>query len=162
MSLQICIRTDKSLDQLATEIRDLFSLPPFNKCDTCVTEPYYQFDVLGMFLLLRRFEEDERDPEVKDYSYVFDLQMSFEDHGLDTDEMVYSLQPYYAQLLSFRLGIETACYEKKKVGPHWQIRYCRYCKNPRWNGSVLYGEAGWEPAVLMGTLGVWRTVQRLF
>jgi len=161
MSLQICIRTDKSLDQLALEMRDLLSLPPFKR-GAFSAEPYYQFDMLGMFILLRRSEEDERDPEVKDYPYVFDLQMSFEDHELDVDAMTYALQPYYAQLLTFRLGIETACYEKKKIGPHWQIRYYRYCKNPRWNGSVLYGEAGWEPAVLVGSLGVWRTVQRLF
>jgi hypothetical protein len=161
MSLQVCIRTDKSLDRLATEIRDLLSLPPF-KLDAFGKEPYYQFDMLGMFIMLHWAEEDERDPEVKDYPYVFDLQMSFEDHELDTDAMMYALQPYYAQLLASRLGVETACYEKKKVGPHWQIRYCCYCKNPRWNGSVLYGEDGWEPAVLMTTLGAWRTIQRLF
>jgi len=161
MSLQICIRTDKSLDKLATEIRDLLSLPPF-KLDVFATEPYYQFDMLGMFILLRRSEEDERDPEVKDYPYVFDLQMSFEDHALDVDAMAFSLQPYYAQLLAFRLAVETACYERKKVGPHWQIRYCCYSRNPHWNGGVLYGEDGWEPAVLVGTPGIWRTVQRLF
>ena len=161
MSLQICIRTDKSLDQLATEIRDLLSLPPF-KIDAYADDPYYQFDMLGMFIMLRRSDEDERDPEVKEYPYVFELQMSFEDHELDTDAMMYSLQPYYAQLLASRLGVGTACYEKKKVGPHWQIRY--YCcnKNPRWDGSILFGEVGWEPAVLVGTLGMWRTIQRLF
>jgi hypothetical protein len=161
MSLQICIRTDKSLDQLATDLRDLLSLPPF-KLYALAAEPYYQFDMLGMFIMLRRSEEDERDPEVKDYPYVFDLEMSFEDHELDTDTMMHALQPYYAQLLSFRLGVETACYEKKKIGPHWQIRYCYYCRNPQWNGSFLYGEVGWEPAVLMETAGAWRTVQRLF
>lgn len=161
MSLQICIRTAKSLDQLATEIRDLLSLPPF-KVDTFGEEPYYQFDMLGMFIMLRRSEEDERDPEVRNYPYVLDIQASFEDHELDTDAIVYGLQPYYAQLLTFRLGIETACYEKKKIGPHWQIRYCCYSKNPRWTGNVLYGEDGWEPAVLVGTLGVWHTVRRLF
>jgi hypothetical protein len=161
MSLQICIRTDKSLDQLAMEIRDLFSLPPF-KVDALAEEPYYQFDMLGLFIMLRRSEEDERDPEVKEYPYVFDVQASFEDHDLDTDAMIYSLQPYYAQLLTFRLGVETACYEKKKLGPHWQIRYCCYSKNPRWNGNVLYGESGWEPAVLVGAPSVWRTVRRLF
>jgi hypothetical protein len=161
MSLQVCIRTDKSLEQLATEIRDLLSLPPF-KLDAFGTEHYYQFDMLGMFLLLRWSEEDERDPEVRDYPYVFDLQMSFEDHELDTDAMAYSLQPYYAQLLAFRLGVETACHEKKRIGPHWQVRYCCYCKNPRWTGNVLYGEDGWEPAVLVGVCGKWRTVKRLF
>jgi hypothetical protein len=161
MSLQIHIRTDKSLDQLATEIRDLLSLPPF-KVDAFAEEPYYQFDMLGMFIMLHRSEEDERDPEVKSYPYVFDLQASFEEHELDTDTMVYSLQPYYAQLLAFRLGVETASYEKKKLGPHWQIRYCCYRKNPHWNGSILYGEPDWEPAVMVGTLGAWRTVRRLF
>jgi hypothetical protein len=161
MSLQICIRTDKSLDQLATEIRDLFSLPPF-KVDALSDEPYYQFEMLGMFIMLRRSEEDERDTEVKNYPYVFDLQASFEEHELDTDTMVYTLQSYYAQLLAFRLGVETACYEKKKLGPHWQIRYCCYSKNPRWKGDTLYGETNWEPAVLAGLLGTWRTVRRLF
>ena len=161
MSLQICIRTNKSLDQLATEIRDILSLPPF-KVDAFAEEPYYQFDMLGLFIMLRRSEEDERDPEVKHYPYVLNLQASFEDHELDTDTIIHGLQPYYAQLLTFRLGIETACYEKKKIGPHWQIRYCCYSKNPRWNGNVLYGEPGWEPAVLVGTIGAWRTVRRLF
>ena len=57
MSLQICIRTDKSLDLLATEIRDLLSLPPF-KIDAYADDPYSQFDMLGMFIMLRRSEED--------------------------------------------------------------------------------------------------------
>jgi hypothetical protein len=161
MSLHICIRTDKSLQQLAREIRELLSLPPF-KLDSFAQEPYCQFDMLGMLILLRQTDEDERDPEVKDYPYAFDLQMSFEDHELDIDTMAYSLQPYYAQLLAFRLGVETACYEKKKIGPHWQIRYCYYLKNPRWNEAILYGEAGWEPAVLVTTPSAWRIVQHLF
>jgi hypothetical protein len=161
MSLQICIRTDKSLDQLATEIRDLLSLPPL-KVAAFAEEPYYQFEMLGLFIMLRRSEEDERDPEVKGYPYVFDMQASFEDHEIDTDTLIYSLQPYYAQLLAFHLGIETACYEKKKLGPHWQIRYYCYSKNPRWSGNILFGEPGWEPAVLVGNPGVWRTVRRLF
>lgn len=161
MSLHICIRTDKSLPQLAKEIRDLLSLPLF-KLDSFAEEPYCQFDMLGMLILLHQLDEDERDPEVKDYPYTFDLQMSFEDNELDTDTMAYSLQPYYAQLLAFRLGVDTACYEKKKIGPHWQIRYCYCRKNPRWNETTLYGEFGWEPAVLVTTPGAWRTVQHLF
>jgi len=96
------------LDQLATEIRDILSLPPF-KVDAFAEEPYYQFDMLGLFIMLRQSEEDERDPEVKHYPYILNLQASFEDHELDTDTIIYGLQPYYAQLLTFRLGVETAC-----------------------------------------------------
>lgn len=147
MSFQICIKTDKSLQQLATEIRELFSLPAF-KQNSFAGEPYCQFEMLGMLVLIHRTEEDERDPEVRNYPYSFDLQLSFADHELDTDTMEYNLQPYYAQLLAFHLDVETACYEKQKVGPDWQIRYRFYRKNPRWNGAILYGESGWEPAVV--------------
>ncbi len=157
MSLQICLKTEKSLQQLATEICNILSLPSF-KLDSFDNEPYCQFDMLGMLVLLRYTDEDERDPEVKNYSYAFDLQMSFLDATLDTDMVEYTLQPYYAQLLAFRLGIETACYEKKKVGPHWQIRYCYYCRNPKWNETILFGEPGWEPALIVSTPHAWRIV----
>ena len=161
MSFQICLKTDKSLQQLATEIRDLFSLPPF-KLDSFVDEPYCQFEMLGMLVLIRRSEEGERDPEVMQYPYCFDLQMSFIDHELDTDTMEYALQPYYAQLLAFRLGVETACHEKKRIGQHWQVRYCFYYKNPKWNPDILYGEQGWEPAVLAAPPGPWRSMHPVF
>ena len=158
MSLHICIKTDKSLSHLATEIREAFSLPPF-KLDLHAQEPYYQFEMLGMLVFIRKTAEEDRDPEVSNYPYSFDLQMSFLDHELDTDAMEYHLQAYYAQLLAFQLNIETACYEKKKIGPHWQIRYCFYRKNSKWNGSILFGEPGWEPAVSSSPPGPWRTIR---
>ncbi len=107
MSLQIWIKTDKPLPQLATEIRNIFSLPPF-KQDTFTGEPYYQFEMLGMLIFLHLTEEEDRDPEVMSHHYRFDMQSSFVDHELDTDTMEYNQQPYYAQLLTFHLGIETA------------------------------------------------------
>src|ERR1700726_4521642 len=120
MSFQIWINTDKPLQQLATEIRSLFSLPPFSPFSG---EPYCQFEMLGMLVLIHRADEEDRDPEVIDYPYCFDLQMSFVDHELNTDDMEYRLQPYYAQLLSFQLGLNTAYHEKQKVDQRWQIRY---------------------------------------
>lgn len=161
MSFQICIKTDKSLQQLATEIRTLFALPPF-KQNAFAGEPYCQFEMLGFLVLIHKAEEEDRDPEVMKYPYCFDLQMSFVDHELDTDDMEYRLQPYYAQLLSFHLGIETAYHEKQKIGRHWQIRYQFYSKNPRWDNSILYGEPGWEPAVIVGTPSAWRTMHPVF
>jgi hypothetical protein len=158
MSFQICIRTDKSLQQLATEIRDLFSLPPF-KHNAFTGEPYCQFEMLGLHILIHRLDEEDRVPEVMDYPYSFDLQMSFTDHELDTDIMEYKLQPYYAQLLAFHLGLETACHEKQKAGKHWQIRYNYYYKNPKWDGSILYGEPGWQLAVITDTPSPWRAWQ---
>jgi hypothetical protein len=157
MSFQICIKTDKPLQQIAAEIRDLFSLPSFT-VNMHAEEPYCQFEMLGMLVLIRQVEESERDPEVKDYPYCFDLQMSFTDHELDTDTIEYNLQPYYTQLLAFRLNVETACFEKKKVGQHWQIRYCYYIKNPKWTGELLYGEPGWEPAIIKSTPHPWRSI----
>ncbi len=88
--------------------------------------------------------------------------MSFTDHELDTDELEYQLQPYYAQLLTFRLNIETACYEKKKVGQHWQIRYYYYSKNPKWDAAILYGEPGWSPAVNVTLASPWRSMHPIF
>jgi len=160
MSFQICIKTDRSLQQLATEIRDLFSLPPFTE-NSFAGAPYCQFEMLGMLILIHWAEEDERDPEVSDYSYNFDLQMSFSEHELNTDAMEYCLQPYYAQMLASRLGVETAFHEKQKAGRHWQMRYCFYYKNPHWNENILYGEPGWEPAVKAAPPGPWRAVQPL-
>lgn len=161
MSSQICIKTEKSLQQLATEIRDLLSLPPFT-LDASAEEPYCQFDMLGMLVLIHKTAEEDRDPEVKDYPYSFDLQMSFTEHELDTDAMEYDLQFYYAQLLAFHLGVETACYEKKRVGQHWQIRYCFYSKNPKWNPTLLFGEPGWCPAVKNGPPSAWRSIRSIF
>jgi hypothetical protein len=161
MSFQICIKTDKSLQQLATEIRNTFSLPPF-KQNTFSGESYCQFEMLGMLALVHRADEDDRDPEVMHYPYCFDLQMAFADHELDTDSMEYNLQPYYAQLLSFQLGLETAYHEKHKVNRAWQIRYRYCCKNPRWNGSILYGEDGWVPAVIEMPPSPWRSMHPVF
>jgi len=155
MSFQICIRTDKSLHQLTSEIRTIFSLPPFRQ-DTFAGEPYCQFEMLGMLILIHRADEEDRDPEVMHYPYYFDMQMAFTDHELDTDTMEYMLQPYYAQLLSFSLGLDTAFHEKKKVGNKWHIRYRFFRKNPKWNESILYGEPGWEPAVIEAPSTLWR------
>ncbi len=158
MSSQVCIKTDKSLQQLATEIRETFSLPQF-KQNKFAGEPYCQFEMLGMLVLIHLAEEEEREPEVIDYPYRFDIQMSFIDSNLDTDALEYQLQPYYAQMLTFQLGLETACQERQKIGPHWQIRYRYYSKNAKWNESVLYGEPGWEPAVCTSPPSPWRTMR---
>jgi hypothetical protein len=158
MSFHICIRTEKSLHQLATEMRNIFSLPTFRQ-NSFSGEPYCQFEMLGMLVLIQPMEEHEREPEVKDYPYSFVLQLSFADHELNTDDMEYRLQPYYAQLLSFKLGLETAYQERQKTDHRsWKIRYHFCCKNPRWNGSVLYGEPGWEPAVIEAPPSPWRAM----
>jgi hypothetical protein len=161
MSFEICIKTEKSLAQLATEIRNLLSLPPF-KQSFLSGESYYQFELLGMLVLIHQADEEDREPEVMHYSYCFDLQLAFTEHELDTDALEYALQPYFAQLLSFRLGLDTAFHEKQKVDRAWQIRYRFYSKNPRWNPDVLYGEPGWQPAVIEGTPGPWRRMQPVF
>jgi hypothetical protein len=161
MSFQICIKTDKSLQQLATEIRTLFSLPPF-KQHSFPGESYCQFEVLGMLILLREADEEEREPEVMHYPYCFDLQMSFVDHELDTDVMEYRLQPYYAQLLCFYLGLDTAYHEKQKVERAWHMRYHFCSKNPKWDANILYGEPGWEPAIIEAAPSPWRTMQPVF
>ncbi len=119
MSFRICVKTEKSLQQLASEMRDLFSLPPF-KQSSFSGEPYCQFETLGLLMLIHPAEQEDDDPEVIDYPYCFDMQMSFADHELDTDDMEYRLQPYYAELLSFQLGIDTAYHEKQKVGHSWR------------------------------------------
>ncbi len=157
MSFQLCIKTDKSLQQLATEIRNLLSLPPFRQ-NSFSGEPYCQFEMLGMLILIHCADEEDRDPEVIDYPYCFDLQMSFADHELNTDDMEYCLQPYYAQLLCFRLDLDIAYLEKQRTEHGWKIRY-RYCyKNPKWNESILFGEPGWEPAVSQMPPGPWRSM----
>jgi hypothetical protein len=161
MSFQICIKTDKSLQQLATEIRNLFSLPPFQQ-NSFSGEPYIQFEMLGMLILIHWAEEENRDQEVRDYPFCFDLQMSFADHELDTDGMEYNLQPYYGQLLSFQLGVDTAYHEKQKAAHGWKIRYRYCCKNPKWDESILYGEPGWEPAVIQMPPSPWRSMQPVF
>ena len=161
MSFQVCIKTEKSLQQLTSEIRNLLSLPPFRQ-DSFAGEPYCQFEMLGMLILIHRADEEERDPEVLHYPYCFDMQMAFADHEMDTDYMEYILQPYYAQLLSFQLGLDTAYHEKKKVENKWHIRYRFFCKNQRWNGSILYGEPGWEAAVIESPPSEWRTMYPVF
>lgn len=161
MSFQICIKTDKSLQQLTTEIHDLLSLPSF-KQDSFAGEPYCQFEMLGMHILIHQADEEDRDDTVMNYPYSFDLQMSFTDHELDTDDMEYRMQPYFAQLLSFLLDVDTAYQEKQKIGHHWQMRY-RFCsKNQNWNPSILYGEEGWAPAVITAPPGPWRVVRPQF
>ena len=160
MSFQVCIKTEKSLQQLTSEIRTIFSLPPFRQ-NSFAGEPYCQFEMLGMLILIHRTEED-RDPEVLHYPYCFDLQMAFADHEMNTDYMEYILQPYYAQLLSFKLGLDTAYHEKKKIDNKWYIRYHFYRKNPQWNESILYGEPGWEPAVIESPSSAWRTMHPVF
>ena len=160
MSFRICVKTEKSLQQFASEMRDLFSLPPF-KQSSFSGESYCQFEMLGLLILIHPAEED-RDLEVMDYPYCFDMQVSFADHELDTDDMEYRLQPYYAELLSFQLGIDTAYHEKQKVDRAWKIRYHFCSKNPKWNRSILYGEPGWQPAVLRSTPSPWRSMRPMF
>ena len=58
-----------------------------------------------MLVLIHSSDEEDRDPEIMRYPNCLDLQMSFTDHELNTDSLEYSLQPYFAQLLSFRLGL---------------------------------------------------------
>jgi hypothetical protein len=118
--------------------------------------------MLGMLIMVHQADEEDRDPEVMHYPYCFDLQMAFVDHELDTDAMEYTLQPYYAQLLSFHLGLDTAHHEKHKLEHRWHIRYHFYRKNEKWNGSILYGEPGWEPAVLALPPSPWRTMHPVF
>lgn len=161
MSFQICINTDKSLHQLATEVRKLLSLPPFQETSFS-GESYCQFEMLGMLILIHLVDEEDRDPEVRRYPYSLDLQMSFSDHELDTDTMEYQLQPYYAQLLSFHLGVETAYREQHQGERGWQIRYHFCRKNHKWNGTILFGEPGWEPAVIETPPGHWRGIHPLF
>lgn len=161
MSFQICIKTEKSLQQLATEIRNLFSLPPF-KMSTFSGDAYCQFEVLGLVILIHQADEEDRDVEVMHYPYCFDLQTSFVDHDLDTDTLEYRLQPYYAQLLSFHLGLETAYHEKHKVDRAWHIRYHFCSKNPKWNANILYGEPGWEPAIIEESPSPWRAMHPVF
>ena len=64
MSLQICIKTNKSLQYLATEIREIFSLPPF-KLDMGAQEPYCQFEMLGMLVFIYQTAEEDRDPRAQ-------------------------------------------------------------------------------------------------
>jgi hypothetical protein len=161
MSFQICLKTDKPLQQLAVDICKLFSLPPY-KQDTFAGEPYFQFEMLGMLVLVHPADEEDRDPEVKQYPYCFDMQMIFTEHELNTDELEYQLQPYYAQLLSFHLGIDTAHHEKQKVNQRWQIRYRFYSKNPQWNAAILFGEEGWQPAVIEKPPSAWRHMHPVF
>src|SRR5690349_17883556 len=97
MPFQICIKTDKTLQQLATDVLDLVSLHSYER-DPHPDEPYCQCEVLGMILLTRHYDEDSREPERLDYSYCLDLQLSFIECDLYTDTAEYNLQPYRAQL----------------------------------------------------------------
>src|SRR5205823_13461505 len=67
MSFQICIKTDKSLQQLATEICNLFSLPPFRQISFS-DEPYCQFEMLGLLILLHR--DRKSTPELQSLAYL--------------------------------------------------------------------------------------------
>ncbi len=58
MSFRICVKTEKSLQQLASEMRDLFSLPPF-KQSSFSGEPYCQFETLGLLMLIHPAPQDE-------------------------------------------------------------------------------------------------------
>ncbi len=157
MSFQICIKTDKSLQEIAREMQELLSLPPFTQ-NAFAGEPYCQFEMMGMHILIQFTDEEDRDPEVKQYPFRFDMHLSLMDLDLDADAIEYGLQPYYAQLLAGRLGFETACLEKQRAGRHWQIRYRFYCKNPQWDESRLFGEEGWKPPILVTTPSRWRVV----
>ena len=161
MSFHICLKSDKFLPQLATEICQLLSLPPFQE-DSQAGEPYFQFEVFGMSILLHPIDMEDREPEVMTYPYSLDIHYSFLEHNLDTDDLEYRLQPYYAQLLSFHLGLDTAHFEKQKVDRKWQIRYRFYSKNSRWNPNILYGEPGWQPAVIEHPPTSWRFMHAIF
>lgn len=161
MSFHICLKSDKSLSQLAAEVCQLLSLPPFQE-NSLADEPYYQFEVFGMSILLHRTDEEDREPEVIHYPYSLDIHYSFLEHNLDTDDLEYRLQPYYAQLLSFHLGLDTAHFEKQKIDRKWQIRYHFYSKNSRWNPNILFGEPGWQPAVTEHSPTPWRFMHSIF
>lgn len=161
MPFHICIKTDKPLPQLASEMSRLLSLPQFRE-DSSAGEPYVQFEIFGMSLMLHRLDVEDRDPEVMQYQYGFDMQFSFLEHALDTEDMEYRLQPYYAQLLCFHLGLETAHLEKQKVERKWQIRYRFYSKNPQWKPDILFGETGWQPAVTEHQPSAWRFMHPIF
>ena len=160
-AFQVHIKTNKPLDQLASEICTLLSLPPY-KMDDFAGDPYYQYEMLGMLILLHPTDEEDRDPEVLHYPYSFDLQFSFSEHHLDIDNMEYHLQPYFAHLLSFQLDVETAYYEKQKVEKRWQIRYHFCRKNPHWTGHILYGEPGWQPGTIESSPSEWRSLHPVF
>jgi hypothetical protein len=159
MSFQICINTDKSLHQLTSDICKLLSLPPFTQ-QTAGNDSYYQFEMLGMLVVVYYIDEEDRAPEVLRYAYGLDLHLSFTEHELDTDDLEYRLQPYYARLLSFHLGVETAYHEKQKVHQSWRIRYHFCRKNPHWREDILYGEPGWQPAVIETPPSEWRSHPR--
>src|SRR5437763_15313255 len=76
--------------------------------------------------------------------------------------MQYTSQPYYAQLLSFQLGLDTAYHEKQKTERAWKLRYCYCHKNPKWNDSILFGEPGWQPAVIQMPPSPWRSMHPVF
>lgn len=156
MPTSICIKTDLSLLHLAIEIQKLLALPPFSIAHSADTS-YYQFEMFGWLVFLHALEEDERASEVRDFPYSFSLQAAFQDH-IDTDLLVDRLLPYYAQLLSFHLDVETAAQEKQKLGPHWQVRYAFYRKNPHWQEHILFGEEGWQPAVQQIATTPWRAM----
>lgn len=160
MSFHICIKTDKPLQQVAAEICRLLSLPPFREDPS--GEPYAQFEMFGMLILLHRVDEEDRDPEVRQFLYSLDMQFSFLEHTLDTEDLEYRLQPYYAQLLSFHLGLDTAHLEKQKLDRKWQIRYRFYSKNAQWNPNILFGEPGWQPAVTEHPPSAWRYMHPVF
>jgi hypothetical protein len=161
VAFHICIKTDKSLPQLATEICQILSLPPFHEA-TLGDESYCQFEMLGMLILVHFVDEEDRAPETLQYPYAFDLQMSFSELALDTDSLEMSLQPYFAQLLSARLGLDTA-YQELQQGPTgWQVRHRYFRRNPRWQSDILYGEKGWEPAVVESTPSAWRLANPFF
>jgi hypothetical protein len=155
MTFQVFIKTEKSLHELAREIGRLLSLPSFTQ-RARRESTYYQFEMLGMLVLLHYLDEDDRAPEVLSYPYSFDLHLSFTEHELDTDDLEYRLQPYYARLLSFHLGVDTAYHEKQKINQRWHIRYHFCHKNPQWKADILYGEPGWQPAVIESSPSEWR------
>ncbi|WP_052887504.1 hypothetical protein [Thermogemmatispora carboxidivorans] len=155
MSFQVFIKTEKSLHQLASEIGALLSLPPFKRQRTR-DALYYQFEMLGMLVMIHYLDEEDRAPEVLSYPYVFTLELTFTEHDLNTDDLEYRLQPYYARLLSFHLGVETAYHEQQQINQRWRIRYHFCRKNPSWKEDILYGEPGWQPAVIEEPPSEWR------
>ena len=160
MPFQICMKTDKTLQQLAAEIRDLFALPPYT-FDSHTEEPYCQFEMLGMLLFVRQSDEESQDQEVRDYPYCLDMQLSFTEWNSDNDQLEYNLQPYYAQLLAFRLGVDTACYEKKRIGERWKIHYHYYTRNTDWSADRLFDEPGYVPAIQEEAPSDWRPMHTL-
>src|SRR2546430_9289500 len=65
------------------------------------------------------------------------------------------------QTCALPICLDPAYHEKQKTDRAWKIRY-HYChKNPKWNASILFGEPGWEPAVIQMQPSSWRSMHQI-